>query len=102
MYGVVPALPLTNVGKIFKPALQQRETEGVIRSEADAVRAMILVVEIEQEPLSGQSFRIRAACGRRRAAAGAWRLRLQVRGFVAWQIAGRAADALAERGRRGP
>ncbi len=60
---VVPALPLTNVGKIFKPALQQRETEGVIRSEADAVRATILGVEIEQEPLSGQSFRIRAASG---------------------------------------
>jgi fatty-acyl-CoA synthase len=60
---VVPALPLTNVGKIFKPALQQRETEGVIRSEADAARATILGIEIEQEPLSGQSFRIRVASG---------------------------------------
>jgi fatty-acyl-CoA synthase len=60
---VVPALPLTNVGKIFKPALQQRETEGVIRSEADAVGATILGVEIEQEPLSGPSFRIRVASG---------------------------------------
>jgi hypothetical protein len=43
--------------------LQHRETEGVIRSEADAVGATILGVEIEQEPLSGPSFRIRVASG---------------------------------------
>jgi hypothetical protein len=36
---------------------------AVIRSEADAVRATILGVEIEQEPLSGQSFRIRVGSG---------------------------------------
>ena len=58
---LVPALPLTNVGKIFKPALQQREAEGVIRSEGDASGASILGIEIEQDPARGQSFRIRVA-----------------------------------------
>ncbi len=58
---LVPALPLTNVGKIFKPALQQREAEGVIRSEADAASAAIVGIEIAQDPASGQTFRIRVA-----------------------------------------
>ena len=36
---VVEKLPLTNVGKIFKPELQRREIEDVIRAEAAAIRA---------------------------------------------------------------
>jgi fatty-acyl-CoA synthase len=60
---VVPALPLTNVGKIFKPALQGREAEIVIRSEADAAGAAIVSIEVEQDPRVGQSFRIRVASG---------------------------------------
>jgi fatty-acyl-CoA synthase len=60
---IVSGLPLTNVGKIFKPALQQREAESLIRSEADASGATIVSIEIEQDPLSGQSFRIRVASG---------------------------------------
>ena len=60
---IVPALPLTNVGKIFKPALQQREAESVIRSEADAAGAEIVSIEIEQDPRSGQFLRVRVASG---------------------------------------
>ena len=60
---LVPALPLTNVGKIFKPALQQREAERIIRSEAEAAGAAIVSVEIEQDPRRGQLFRIRVASG---------------------------------------
>ena len=60
---VVRALPLTSVGKIFKPALQQREAESVIRSEADAVGAVIVNIEIEQDPRSGRFFLIRVASG---------------------------------------
>jgi fatty-acyl-CoA synthase len=60
---IVPALPLTNVGKIFKPALLQREAESVIRSEADLARAVIVDIEIEQDPRIGQCFRIRVASG---------------------------------------
>jgi len=60
---VVSALPLTSVGKIFKPALQQREAESVIRSEADAAGAVIVGIEIEQDPRSGQFLRIRVASG---------------------------------------
>jgi fatty-acyl-CoA synthase len=60
---IVPALPLTNVGKILKPALQQREAESVIRSEAGAAGAAIVSIEIEQDPRSGQFFRIRVASG---------------------------------------
>ena len=31
---IVPSLPMTGVGKIFKPALQQLEIETVVRAEA--------------------------------------------------------------------
>jgi fatty-acyl-CoA synthase len=60
---VVPALPLTSVGKVFKPALQQREAESVIRSAADVAGAVIVNIEIEQDPRSGQFFRINVAFG---------------------------------------
>ncbi|HKN28846.1 MAG TPA: hypothetical protein VJY34_13555, partial [Roseiarcus sp.] len=45
------------------PALQQREAESVIRSEADAAGAVIVGIEIEQDPRSGQFLRIRVASG---------------------------------------
>ena len=35
---IVPALPMTGVGKIFKPALQQLEIETVVRAEALNIR----------------------------------------------------------------
>ena len=60
---IVPALPLTSVGKIFKPALQHREAEHVIRSEAEAAGAVIVSIAIEQDPHTGQFFKIRVASG---------------------------------------
>jgi fatty-acyl-CoA synthase len=60
---IVHALPVTSVGKIFKPALLQREAESVIRSEAEAAGAVIVNIEIEQDLRSGQLFQIRVASG---------------------------------------
>lgn len=60
---ILPSLPVTGVGKIFKPALQQREIENTIRS--DAAKAGVSVGEIwfEQDPRLGQVVRIRASAG---------------------------------------
>ena len=35
---IMPSLPVTAIGKIFKPALQQREIEAAVRGEADRRR----------------------------------------------------------------
>ena len=60
---IIPALPVTSVGKIFKPALQQREVESVIRLVADAAGAAVVGIEIEHDPRVGQFFWIRVAAG---------------------------------------
>ena len=46
---VVAKIPLTNVGKIFKPELQQREIEDVIRAEAAAIRAELHDVRFRRD-----------------------------------------------------
>ncbi|MCB2481319.1 hypothetical protein KQ778_16455, partial [Listeria monocytogenes] len=42
---VLDALPVTPVGKIFKPALQQREIARVVRQEAAALGLADLAIE---------------------------------------------------------
>ncbi|MGO9358776.1 MAG: acyl-CoA synthetase [Xanthobacteraceae bacterium] len=60
---IMPSLPLTGVGKIFKPALQQREIEAVVRAEAANAGAIIDELWFERDPRLGQVVRIRASAG---------------------------------------
>jgi len=56
-------LPLTGVGKIFKPALQQQEIENVIRSEAETAGVAIINIALDRDPQLGLVARIRTAGG---------------------------------------
>jgi len=58
---IMAALPVTAVGKIFKPALQQREIESVVRSEAAKAGACIDDLRFERDPRRGQVVRVRAS-----------------------------------------
>jgi len=50
---VVDALPVTAVGKTFKPTLSMWEIESVIRSEADAAGVELAELTVEQDPKHG-------------------------------------------------
>lgn len=50
---LVDALPLTAVGKTFKPALVMREIEGVVRREAAALGVELESLDVEQCPRRG-------------------------------------------------
>ncbi len=56
-------LPLTAVGKIFKPALQQQEIETVVRSEAETAGVTITSLALDQNPQRGVVVRIWAPQG---------------------------------------
>lgn len=58
---IMPSLPLTGIGKIFKPALQQREIEAAVRSEAEKVGASVGEIWFERDPRLGQIVRVRAS-----------------------------------------
>jgi fatty-acyl-CoA synthase len=60
---IAPQLPLTAVGKVFKPALQQREIENAIRSEADAAGVAILHLALDRDPQWGLVARIHTGSG---------------------------------------
>jgi len=60
---IMPSLPLTGVGKIFKPALQQREIEAVVRAEAGNAGAIVDELWFERDPRLGQVVRVRASAG---------------------------------------
>ena len=60
---IAPQLPLTAVGKIFKPALQQREIEHAIRSEAETAGVAILKIALDRDPQLGLVARIRTGGG---------------------------------------
>ena len=60
---IVPQLPVTAVGKIFKPALLKQEIESVIRSEAAAARAVIVSIAVDSDPKLGLVARIRTDGG---------------------------------------
>ncbi|MCY1382704.1 hypothetical protein D9M69_707550 [compost metagenome] len=61
---ILDALPVTPVGKIFKPALQQREIARVVRQEAAELGLADLPVEVVQDARRGLVARI--AAGRQR------------------------------------
>ncbi len=61
---ILDALPVTPVGKIFKPALQQREIARVVRQEAAELGLTELSVEVVQDARRGLVARI--AAGRER------------------------------------
>lgn len=50
---IIAAMPVTPVGKIFKPALQMREIENVVRLEAKAHSAEIISIEVSQHAQRG-------------------------------------------------
>src|SRR5271157_3100592 len=56
-------LPLTSVGKIFKPALQQQEIERAVRSEAEAAGVAIASIAVDRDPQLGLIARIRTNGG---------------------------------------
>jgi len=67
---VVDALPLTAVGKTFKPALGMREIESVVREEAAAAGAELKELLVEQDPRLGvvARYRLKAPDGTQAAA----------------------------------
>ncbi|AWM92739.1 acyl-CoA synthetase [Pseudomonas sp. 31-12] len=60
---ILGALPLTAVGKIFKPALQQREIARVVRQEAGRLGLLDIAVEVVQDNRRGHVACIRAGTG---------------------------------------
>jgi fatty-acyl-CoA synthase len=58
---VSPSLPLTAVGKIFKPALQQLELGAIIRAEASRAGATISEINIDRDSKFGLVARVRVA-----------------------------------------
>jgi fatty-acyl-CoA synthase len=56
---VSTTLPVTAVGKIFKPALQEVEIEATIRAEAKTVGATISEIRIDRDARVGRIARVR-------------------------------------------
>ncbi|MCK8656523.1 acyl-CoA synthetase [Pseudomonas umsongensis] len=57
---ILEALPLTAVGKIFKPALQQREVARVVQQEVGRMCLKDIAIEVIQHEQRGLVARIRA------------------------------------------
>ena len=57
---ILEALPLTAVGKIFKPALQQREIARVVQQEVERMCLQEIAVEVVQDNRRGHVACIRA------------------------------------------
>ena len=55
------SLPMTAVGKLFKPALVEREIEETVRAEAKRVGAELSSVRVERDPHSGVRAVVAAA-----------------------------------------
>ncbi|MBW7964894.1 acyl-CoA synthetase [Bradyrhizobium sp. BR 10261] len=60
---IMPSLPVTGIGKVFKPALQQREIEAAVRGEAQNAGATIIGMALESSPRVGKVMRVRAGAG---------------------------------------
>ncbi|WP_285961786.1 acyl-CoA synthetase [Pseudomonas tohonis] len=75
---VLDALPVTPVGKIFKPALQQREIARVVRQEARGLGLAELSVEVVQDARRGLVARIAAGLQRETLAPALGRYSFQV------------------------
>jgi len=50
---ISPSLPTTAVGKLFKPALVEREIEETVRAEAERLGVAIASIRIERDPQTG-------------------------------------------------
>ena len=59
---ISPSLPVTAVGKLFKPALVDREIEETVRAE-DRVGATVTSVTVDRDPNVGLRATVRAATG---------------------------------------
>ena len=57
------SLPTTAVGKLFKPALVEREIEETVRAEADRVGAAVISVTVDRDPNVGLRAIVWAAAG---------------------------------------
>jgi fatty-acyl-CoA synthase len=57
------SLPTTAVGKLFKPALVEREIEETVCAEADRVGATVISVAVDRDPNVGLRAIVRAAAG---------------------------------------
>ncbi len=60
---IVDSLPLTAVGKTFKPALGMLEVESVVREEAASADVELVALDVEQDPKLGLVARYRVATG---------------------------------------
>ena len=63
---ISPSLPVTAVGKLFKPALVEREIEETVRAEADRVGATVTSITVDRDPNVGLRAIVRAAAGAER------------------------------------
>jgi fatty-acyl-CoA synthase len=57
------SLPTTAVGKLFKPALAEREIEEAVRAEADKASVPIASIRIERDPQRGLRVVVAATAG---------------------------------------
>ncbi len=57
------SLPTTAVGKLFKPALVEREIEETIRAEAERVGATVASIRVDRDPQRGLRAVVKAAVG---------------------------------------
>jgi fatty-acyl-CoA synthase len=75
---ILAALPLTPVGKIFKPALQQREIAQVVRQEAERSGFAGIAVEVVQDARRGLVVQLTSVPDWERLAAALGRYSFQV------------------------
>ena len=54
----MPGLPLTAVGKVFKPALIQREIAGIVRDAAARTRTQLAALDVVQDDRRGLVARV--------------------------------------------
>ena len=57
------SLPVTAVGKLFKPALVELEIEETIRAEAERTGANVALIRVDRDPRRGVSAIVAAADG---------------------------------------
>ena len=60
---ISPSLPTTAVGKLFKPALVEREIEETVRAEAEKTGVEIASVKVERDPRKGLRALVTTAAG---------------------------------------
>lgn len=60
---IIEAMPVTAVGKIFKPALVMREIESVLREAAAGAGVALAQVRVEQDPARGMLAHVTLAGG---------------------------------------